>query len=81
MHASILETCLWLHDRNKSLVADEDGASTVEMVVMMAASISLSIAVMGKVREGIENLSNDIATALSSIEIVTSFDDPPEGES
>jgi len=80
MYSSVLETAIWLHDHHQRLVADEEGASTVEMVVMMAASISLSIAVMGKVREGIENLSNDISTALSSMEIITSFEDRDEGE-
>jgi len=38
-----------------------------------------SIAVMGKVREGIENLSNDISTAFSSMEIITSFEDRDQG--
>ena len=80
MYSSVLETAIWLHDHQQRLVADEEGASTVEMVVMMAASISLSIAVMGKVREGIENLSNDISTALSSMEIITSFEDRDAGE-
>jgi len=80
MYSSVLETAIWLNDHHQRLVADEEGASTVEMVVMMAASISLSIAVMGKVREGIENLSNDISTALSSMEIITSFEDRDAGE-
>jgi len=53
---------------------DEDGSSTVEMVVMMAASISMGLAMMNSVSTGIENLSNDISTFLSGYEITTSFD-------
>lgn len=52
---------------------DEDGSSTVEMVVMMAASVGMGIAVMDVVFSGMESLSNDISSFLSNIEISTSF--------
>ncbi|MFT5159153.1 MAG: hypothetical protein ACI861_001268 [Paracoccaceae bacterium] len=48
------------------------------MVILMAASISLSLAVMDKVTDGVENLSNDISSFLSDYEISTSFDNDPE---
>jgi|GEM_PF-4495868 len=59
---------------------DEEGSSTVEMVVMMSASITLGIAVMGTVSDGVENLSNDIAAFISDYEIVTSFEPDSEEE-
>ena len=57
---------------------DEDGSSTVEMVVMMAAGAGIGVAVMGKVSDGIENLAGDIGDFLGSYRISTSFDDPPD---
>lgn len=78
-----LDTSLWLTDRGRAFAKDQEGASTIEMVVLMAASISLTLAVMDKVSNGIENLSNDISDMLSNYEIRTSFDDDgdagPEG--
>ncbi|MFT5000914.1 MAG: Flp pilus assembly pilin Flp, partial [Planctomycetota bacterium] len=62
----------------RDFAGDEEGASTVEMVILMAASISLSLAVMDKVTDGVENLSNDISSFLSDYEISTSFDNDPE---
>ncbi len=78
MYGSLLDTSLWLADRSRGFARDEDGASTIEMVVLMAASIGLSLAVMEKVSSGIENISNDISTFLSDYEIRTSFDDPDD---
>ncbi len=58
---------------------DEEGAATIEMVVLMAASVGAGIATMDVVSAGVENLANDISDVLSNIEITTSFD-PPEEE-
>jgi Flp pilus assembly pilin Flp len=78
MFGSLLGASLWLDKHARNFAADEEGASTIEMVVLMAASISLSLAVMDKVTNGVENLSNDISSFLSDYEIRTSFDDPVE---
>lgn len=53
---------------------DESGSATVEWVVMTAASVGMGLAVMSYVSEGVENLSNDVRSALSGFEIMTSFD-------
>lgn len=53
---------------------DESGSATVEWVVMTAASVAMGLAVMSYVSEGVENLSNDVRSALSGFEIMTSFD-------
>lgn len=54
---------------------DENGSATVEWVVMTAASVAMGLAVMSYVRDGIEDLSNDIRSSLSNISIKTSFED------
>jgi Flp pilus assembly pilin Flp len=59
---------------------DEDGAATIDWVVLTAASVGLGIAVMDKVTNGVENLANDIAAQLSAQSISTSFDSAPEDE-
>jgi Flp pilus assembly pilin Flp len=81
MYVSILEASLWLDRKSRAFGSDEEGSSTIEMVVLMAASISLTLAVMDRVSSGIENLSNDISDMLSNYEIRTSFDDPPDPNS
>ncbi|WP_420397176.1 Flp family type IVb pilin [Nioella sp.] len=53
---------------------EENGSATVEWVVMTAASVAMGLAVMSYVSEGVENLSNDVRSALSGFEIMTSFD-------
>lgn len=63
-----------LKQRLTAFIADESGAATIDWVVLTSASVGLGIAVMGKVEQGVENLANDIATHLSSIEIVTTFE-------
>ena len=79
MYNSLLETSLWLKQNTKNFSADEAGSSTVEMVVLMGASITLSLAVMNTVTQGVENLSNDISSFLSDYEIRTSFERPDPG--
>ena len=53
---------------------EESGSATVEWVVMTAASVAMGLAVMSYVSEGVESLSNDVRSALSGFEIMTSFD-------
>lgn len=55
---------------------DEDGAATVDWVVLTAAGLLTGIAVMGEVRDGVEDLSRDIDATLRMDIIRTSFDDP-----
>ena len=78
MYSSLLETSLWLDRHARAYAANEEGAATIDMVILMAASISLSLAVMDRVTNGIENLSTDISNFLSSYEISTSFEDDEE---
>ena len=58
----------------KSFRNDEDGAVTVDWVVLTAAIVGLGIAVYGVVSGGIQNLSQQIDTQLETDQINTSFD-------
>ena len=51
----------------KNFRNDEDGAVTVDFVVLTAAIVLLGLAVGAAVSSGAENLANDIATELNSI--------------
>jgi Flp pilus assembly pilin Flp len=53
---------------------DTSGAVTIEWVVLTAATVALSLAVMGVVRDGVGNLSQEIADHLSNIQIRTTFE-------
>ena len=44
----------------ENFLKDEDGAVTVDWVVLTAAIVGLGIAVYGVISGGIEDLSNDI---------------------
>ncbi len=57
----------------KSFRNDEDGAVTVDWVVLTAAIVGLGIAVLAAVSGGVEDLSTDISNQLLSQEITTSF--------
>lgn len=48
----------------KNFRADEDGAVTVDWVVLTAAIVGLGIAVLGTVRGGATDLAGDIGTEL-----------------
>ncbi|WP_425092712.1 Flp family type IVb pilin [Tropicimonas sp. S265A] len=52
---------------------DEDGAVTVDWVVLTAAIVGLGIAVYGVVSGGINDLSTDIDTQLKTDQIKTTF--------
>ncbi len=53
----------------KTFRADEDGAVTVDWVVLTAAIVGLGIAVILAVRGGTMDMASDIGSTLSSAEI------------
>ncbi|MEO1640501.1 MAG: hypothetical protein AAFU41_14770 [Pseudomonadota bacterium] len=48
---------------------DEDGAVTVDFVVLTAAIVILGLAVGGAISSGAEDLANDIESALDNVTI------------
>ena len=52
---------------------DEDGAVTVDWVVLTAAIVGLGIATLGVVSNGVDDLSGDIEGTLTGQRIVTTF--------
>ncbi|CUH08484.1 hypothetical protein JSE7799_00063 [Jannaschia seosinensis] len=65
----------------RNFAAAEDGAVTVDWVVLTAALVGLGLAVMGVVSGGIEKLSGDISTSLENTKPTekTWFDDTKQG--
>ncbi len=49
---------------NKTFVADEEGAVTVDWVVLTAALVGIAIAVLAIIRGGLNTAASDINTAL-----------------
>lgn len=49
----------------KNFSKDEDGAVTVDWVVLTAAVVGLGLIVMGAIRPAISNLSNGIASEIN----------------
>lgn len=80
MHSSLLDASLWLTRQGPAFGQDERGASTIEMVIMMAAGISLTLSMTDLVTQGVENVANEIKIALTDFTISTSFEKAPEGE-
>ena len=54
---------------------DEDGAVTVDWVVLTAAIVGLGIAVLTTVGSGVENVAGDIKTDLTDTDQNWSFSD------
>ena len=54
---------------------DEDGAVTVDWVILCAGVISLALAAVGVITDGTENLSGELDTNLKNELISTSFED------
>jgi Flp pilus assembly pilin Flp len=50
----------------KTFRADEDGAVTVDWVVLTAAIVGLAIAVLASVKTGAEDLANGIESELTT---------------
>ncbi|MGR3756736.1 MAG: Flp family type IVb pilin [Tranquillimonas sp.] len=57
----------------KSFVRDEDGAVTVDWVVLTAAVVGLGIAVLTSVRTGTATVTSAISTQLSGTTITSTF--------
>ena len=55
--------------RLEQFLKDEDGAATVDWVVLTAAVVGLGVAAVDTVEEGINALASDIATAVSTKEV------------
>ncbi len=53
----------------KNFRADEDGAVTVDWVVLTAAIVGLGIAVLTSVSSGATNLAGDISTELTDTQV------------
>lgn len=62
-----------LFDFIKRFGKDEDGAVTVDWVVLTAALVGLGIAVLAAVETGLSDLSKDISDELTKDVIDTSF--------
>ncbi|PRY25096.1 hypothetical protein CLV78_102274 [Aliiruegeria haliotis] len=57
----------------KNFRNDEDGAVTVDWVVLTAAIVGLGIAVLTAVEGGVESVTNEITTELSRDRVKTTF--------
>lgn len=57
-------------NETKTFLAAEDGAVTVDWVVLTAALVGLGLAVLAVVSDGVENLTGDIGTVLEDDTIV-----------
>ncbi|SNT18203.1 Flp family type IVb pilin [Tropicimonas sediminicola] len=57
----------------KTFRNDEDGAVTVDWVVLTAAIVGLGIATLAAVSGGVSDLSNDISSQLAVSQIKTTF--------
>lgn len=57
----------------RDFAISEDGAVTVDWVVLTAALVGLGLAVISVTSGGIEDLSGDIGTELAEMQIVTGF--------
>jgi len=64
----------------KTFYADEDGAVTVDWVVLTAAVVGLGIAGVYAVSNGVGELAKKIETGLEADDIVGSTDRPVDGE-
>ena len=60
-----------LVEMSKTFKADEDGAVTVDWVVLTAAVVGLGIAVMTSVSGGTTSLADKISSTLSGMSILS----------
>ena len=62
----------------KNFRKDEDGAVTVDWVVLTAAVVALAAVAYNQVRDGASELANDVETALTNATVTTpDFDGTP----
>ena len=59
--------------RPDSFLGAEDGAVTVDWIVLTAAIVGLGVAALGAVKGGMRNITDRINSQLSSQSIDTSF--------
>jgi Flp pilus assembly pilin Flp len=57
----------------KTFRNDEDGAVTVDWVVLTAAIVGLGIAVLAAVSGGVESVTTEISTTLNGVKASTTF--------
>ncbi len=62
-----------MFDFIKTFARDEDGAVTVDWVVLTAAIVGLGIAVLASVRSGAETMAGNIETELGTAVPTISF--------
>jgi Flp pilus assembly pilin Flp len=60
--------------RIANFALDEDGAVTVDWVILCAGVISLALAAVGVITDGTEDLSGELDTNLKNDLISTSFE-------
>ncbi|WP_282064499.1 Flp family type IVb pilin [Aliiroseovarius marinus] len=60
-----------LFDKIKTFKADEDGAVTVDWVVLTAAIVGLGIAVLTSVSGGTTSLADKISSSLSAMSVMS----------
>jgi len=63
----------WIGRMVREFLKDENGAVTVDWVVLTAASVGMGLAVMEIVSGSVENFSTDLADYMQAIEIRTTF--------
>jgi hypothetical protein len=59
----------------RRFIRSESGAVTIDWVVLTAATVGMSLAVMSVVSDGIEDLADRISTQISDIQLRDSFDE------
>ena len=60
----------------KSFVLDEEGAATIDFVVMTAAGVATSVALMDSARDILSDLVDEVGVAADAVNVSTSFADP-----
>ena len=60
-------------ERIGTFLRDEDGAVTVDWVMLTALSVTMTLAVMGVLSDALEEAGTDISNALTDMPIRTSF--------
>jgi Flp pilus assembly pilin Flp len=73
MRRKIMETNMTFFKFAKRLKDDEDGAVTVDWVVLTAATVGLGIAALNMIRGGVADLTNEITQYLSDATVKTAF--------
>ena len=62
----------------KNFVQDEEGAATIDFVVMTAAGVATSVALMNSARDILSDLVDEVGIAAAAVNVSTSFADPSQ---